>query len=174
MTGGVRSVARIAVFSALAYVLALISAPIPNVSFIYIVVFAAGVLFGASTGAAVGIIGEFLWTVFNPYGMAMLPITAAQIAALMIIGVCGGFLHDSAALLKCTRKGYVLFAVWGLVCGLVFQVIVGSAGAYLFGPFWEMLLAGFGFSLLTILSNVVIFPVCYPLVVKLAARERGS
>jgi hypothetical protein len=174
MTEGVRGLARIAVFSALAYALALASAYIPNVSFIYIVIFAAGVLFGPWSGLAVGAIGEFLWTVFNPLGPAMLPIMAAQIAAMMIIGACGGFLHGSAIVQKVRGRGFVFLALWGLTCGLIFQIILNAASAFLFGPFWEMLIAGLTFSIATILSNALIFPVCYPLVVKLAARERAS
>jgi hypothetical protein len=139
-------VARVALFSALAYVLALASFYIPNVSLIFIAVFACGALFGGKTGVAAGGLGMFLWTVFNPFGMAPLPVTIAQIIGMIIVGA--------------------------LLSGLTFQVIVSGVSAWLFGPFWASLSAGLLFMLVTIISNAVIFPACYPLVVKLAARER--
>ena len=164
--------ARVALFSALAYVSALISVYIPNVSLIFIVVFAAGALFGLTAGLMVGGLGMFLWTVFNPYGMASLPITISQIAGMMLVGGLGATIAGSSVVRKVVSHGFFVFGLLGLVAGLIFQIIVSLVLAWLYGPFWPSLLSNLSFALLTILSNAIIFPLCYPLLVRLKNRER--
>ncbi len=165
-------VARVALFSALAYVLALASFYIPNVSLSFIAVFACGALFGGKSGVAAGGLGMFLWTVFNPFGMAPLPVTIAQIIGMIIVGALGATVTGSAIMHRMLPRGFWMFSFLGLLSGLAFQVIVSGVSAWLFGPFWASLSAGLVFALATIISNAIIFPACYPLVVKLAARER--
>ena len=77
-------VARIALFSALVYVLSWGTSYLPNVNFIFFIVFSAGFLWGAVPGILVGLIGMGLWTAFNPYGPAPAPIMMAQ-----VIGAAG-------------------------------------------------------------------------------------
>ena len=164
--------ARVALFSALAYVLALASMYIPNVSLAFIAIFACGALYGARTGIAAGGVGMFLWTVFNPLGMAAVPVTAAQIAGMMIVGGLGAGISRSMIMTRVVARGFWTFGVLGFLSGLLYQVIVGGVNAWLYGPFWQSLSAGLIFSLATIISNGLIFPACYPLVVKLAVRGR--
>jgi len=164
--------AGVALFSALAYVSALISVYIPNVSLIFIVVFAAGALFGLTAGLMVGGLGMFLWTVFNPYGMASLPITISQIAGMILVGGLGATMAGSSVVRKVVSHGFFVFGLLGLVAGLIFQIIVSLVLAWLYGPFWPSLLSNLSFALLTILSNAIIFPLCYPLLVRLKNRER--
>lgn len=167
-----RFAARVALFAALAYILALASVYIPNVSLSFIAVFASGALFGLKTGVAAGGLGMFLWTVFNPYGMAMIPITIAQIFGMMLVGALGATVAGSVFMRYVQRRGFWIFAVMGTAAGLLYQIIVGVVNAWIFGPFWASLSAGLVFSLATIISNALIFPACYPLVVRLANRER--
>jgi uncharacterized membrane protein len=165
-------VARVAIFSALAYVLALISMYIPNVSLSFIAVFACGALFGTKTGLSAGGLGMFLWSVFNPYGMAAVPVTLAQIIGMMIVGVLGGTIASLALMRAVVPRGFWLFGIMGLITGFVYQIIVSGVNAWLFGPFWQSLEAGLAFALITIVSNAIIFPACYPVIVKLAVRGR--
>ena len=169
-----RLAARVALFSALAYVAALITVYIPNVSLSFIVIFAAGVLFGLKAGLMVGALGEFLWTVFNPLGMASLPITLAQITGMALVGVLGAAVRQSSLLDKAVGQGFWLFALLGLTAGLIYQLILNLVGAWLFQPFWPSLLAGLAFSLATVVSNGFIFALAYPFLVKLVARERKN
>lgn len=164
--------ARVALLAALAYVAALASIYIPNVSLSFIVIFASGAVFGITTGMAVGGIGEFLWTVFNPLGMASLPVTIAQVVAMMLVGGIGAVVRRRAIMTKTAPLGFAVFALLGLSCGAVFQLILNGVDTLLYGQSWKYLMAGLGFSLATIVSNAIIFPVCYPVVVRLAARER--
>ncbi len=163
--------ARVALFAALAYVLAYASVFIPNVSLIYIVFFASGVLYGLRMGIMIAGVGEFIWTIFNPYGMAPVTTTISQIIAMMLIGALGAVFFHSKLISKISWKGFTLFAVNGLLAGLIFQVVLTSVDAWLYGPFWQYLMAGLGFAVLNIVSNGVIFPVFYPVVVQLAKKE---
>lgn len=163
--------ARVALFSALAYVFALASVYIPNVSFIFIVVFAAGVLYGLNAGLMVGGIGEFMWTVFNPLGMAPMSTTVAQIIGMMLVGAMGASLVDSRHLDRTTPVGFGLFAAFGLATGFVFQIVVSGVDAWLYGPFWQYLTAGIWFFVLTIVFNGLIFPACYPILIRVRKRE---
>ncbi len=167
-----RFAARVALFAALAYILALASVYIPNVSLSFIAVFAGGALFGLETGISAGGLGMFLWTVFNPYGMAVIPVTIAQIGGMMLVGALGATVAGSMIMRHVQRRGFWIFALLGTAGGLLYQIIVGTVNAWMFGPFWASLSAGLIFSLATIISNALIFPACYPLVVRLANRER--
>lgn len=169
-----KQTARVALFSALAYVAALASFYIPNVSLIFIVIFISGAIWGLHAGLIVGGMGEFLWTFFNPFGMAPLPMTLAQIGGMMIVGALGASVYKSSRLKKTTPAGFALFAFLGLAAGLSFQLIVNGVDTLLYGQSWTYLMAGLGFSLATIVSNILIFPVCYPLTVKIAAKESGA
>ncbi len=163
--------ARVALFSALAYILALASVYLPNVSLSFIAVFTCGALFGGKTGMAAGGLGMFLWTVFNPFGMAPVPTTIAQVVGMIIVGALGATVAGSAIMRAVVPRGFAMFALLGVVSGLIFQILVSVVSAWLFGPFWESLSAGLMFALITIVSNGLIFPACYPLIVKLAVRE---
>lgn len=163
--------ARVALFSALAYVFALASVYIPNVSLSFIAVFASGALFGLRAGLIVGALGQFLWSLFNPYGMALPPTAIAQIIAMMLVGALGASLFRSPVLHKTTPRGFWIFGGMGLAAGLIFQIILNGVDAWIYGPFWQRLYAGLAFSIATVVSNGLIFPACYPLVVKLAVRE---
>ncbi|MFH1699028.1 MAG: ECF transporter S component [Candidatus Zixiibacteriota bacterium] len=166
-----RLIARVAIFSALAYVFAYASFYIPNVSLIFIVIFTAGAIYGIRVGILVGGIGEFLWTVFNPFGMTTIPTMVSQIVGMILVGILGGFLYGFPFLKKVSLTGFIIFAIYGLLSGLVFQILLNGVEAWLYGPFWEYLLAGMSFALFTIFSNMVIFPVCYPAIVRLYNTE---
>ncbi|MDD4051357.1 MAG: hypothetical protein PHR28_05595 [candidate division Zixibacteria bacterium] len=164
--------ARVALFSALAYVAALVSVYIPNVSLSFVVIFTAGTLFGFKTGLAVGGLGEFLWTVFNPLGMAPVPTTCAQVAAMMLIGGSGVLAAGRSYSIRTSPLGFAAYALFGLMTGLIFQIIVNGVDTLLYGRSWKYFAAGLVFSLATIISNAVLFPLFYPVVVRLTARVR--
>ncbi len=167
-----RFIARAAVLCALAYVSALVSVYIPNVSLIYVVVFASGALLGFSGGLAVGGIGMFLWTVFNPYGMAPVPTAISQVVGMMLVGLVGALVSRSPLISRTSSRGFWVFGLLGLMAGILYQLCVSLMQAVLYGPFWPALASNIGFALLTIASNIIIFAVCYPLVVKLVGRMR--
>lgn len=167
-----RFIARAALFSALAYVFALLSFYIPNVSLIFIVIFASGALLGLSGGLVVGGLGMLLWTVFNPFGMTSLPMTLSQITGAMAVGALGAVLTKSSLLRQTVTRGWSIFALFGFLTAFIYQLFVSLTLAYLYGPFWPALASNLAFAVIMIFSNIIIFIVCYPLVVKL--KQRGS
>ena len=74
MTGSVRLISRIALFAALFYVLSWGTAFLPNVNLGFLVAFTAGLLWGAVPGMLVGAVGMGIFTMFNPYGPATVPV----------------------------------------------------------------------------------------------------
>jgi uncharacterized membrane protein len=174
MKGDGKFAARVALFSALAYVAALVSIYIPNVSLSFIVIFASGTLFGFKTGLAVGGLGEFLWTVFNPLGMAPVPTTCAQVIAMMLVGGSGALAAGHTYSTRITVRGLAAYVLFGLIAGLIFQIILNGADTLLYGRSWKYFAAGLVFSLVTIISNAVLFPLFYPVVVRLTARVRRT
>ncbi len=172
MKSSSRFVARVAILSALAYVAALASLYIPNVSLIFIVVFASGAVLGITTGLSVGALGMLLWTVFNPLGMASLPITIAQVTGMTCVGALGGVISQSRLMAAVSFVGFLIMIVMGLTSGLVFQIIMNGVSAWLYQPFWPSFVSGLLFSVATIISNAILYPICYPVLVRLATRER--
>ena len=85
----VQKITRIALFSALIYVLSWGTFYLPNVSLVFFIVFIAGYMWGLGSGILIGAIGMGLWTFFNPYGPAQIPIMAAQIVGAAFSGVVG-------------------------------------------------------------------------------------
>jgi len=172
MKNRARTVAGMAIFTALAYVSALASVAIPNVSLIFIVVFFAGLLFGKGPGLMVGALGEFLWTSFNPYGMPAVPLILAQVIGMACVGLGGGFLSKKAFLRKHDRRGYFIFALMGLFTASVFQILVSITLALLYGPFWPSLFSNLYFALITVISSTLIFGFSYPIALKIYRREQ--
>ncbi|MFH2056942.1 MAG: hypothetical protein ABIJ61_13370 [bacterium] len=94
-----REVAAVGVFAALAYAGSFALLIFPNVTLSILLVFFAGYLIGKRGGLFVGVVSALLISLFNPYGLAFLPILIAQVAAYALIGFVGGMCSSSAAAL---------------------------------------------------------------------------
>lgn len=158
-------------FVALAYVSALASYFIPNVSLIFIAVFSAGALFGLKSGLIVGLLGEFLWTFLNPVGPAPPPTMIGQILGMIAVGALGGTIYNRQFMRQPSKLGYWSLFHLGLTCGLTFQIILTAVEMAAYGLTWQYLTLGLSFSIFTIVSNGIIFPFCYPFLVRLKNRE---
>lgn len=169
-----RKLAGMAIFSAMAYVAALISFYIPNVNLNFVVVFFGGLLFGVGPGIIIGALGMFLWTTFNPLGMAEFPVMLAQVAGMSVTGLLGGLMAGQSLVCKYKSYGFLIFLLLGLLSGLIFQLFVSGTFAALYGPFWPQLYSNMAWALLTIVSNAVIFSVCYPIAIRITTRERTT
>lgn len=173
MTGNSRLLARIALFSALIYVLSLGSAAIPNIKPLFFIVFSAGYLWGAFPGSLVGAIGMGLWTFFNPYGPAPIPVAFAQIFGAMLCGLTGAFFSRFIQLDNLQVRDYVLLVVAGIICTLLFFIPVSIVDAWLYQPFRVRFISSMIFSGWAILSNAVIFPLLFRLLRPFYVREKN-
>nr|MBN2277594.1 ECF transporter S component [candidate division Zixibacteria bacterium] len=173
MKAGITQITRVAIFAALVFIFSYFTSLLYNVNPSFFIVFAAGFAWGIWPGIGVGVIGFFLWSNFNPFGPAPFPLLLSQLLGISFSAIIGAF----AARLPITFRRLnlnVIFilALSGLLCGLIFHLIVDIVDAYLFQPFWPRLIGGLLFSLITIVSNAIIFPLLHP-VLKLMI-DRGK
>ncbi|MFH1686061.1 MAG: hypothetical protein ABIE70_00900 [bacterium] len=152
-----RLITRIALFSALVYLLSWATAFMPNVNLVFFIVFTSGLVWGALPGVLVGLVGMGLWTAFNPYGPAMLPIMVAQCLGAGCSGPVGA-LFDRTGWRDASRLGLgIRLASAALACTAVFYLPVNLIDAWLFQPFWPRFVVSMVWSGWALASNVFIF-----------------
>jgi hypothetical protein len=179
MSFSARKLALMGVLIALAIALKLPILSVPNVEFFTFIVFSSGYLLGMIGGAAVGIISMSIYTSFvTPYGLPPLPIAFAQVFSMALIGFAGGlaFRLCRSALRPDFYLGTVAviltMGMAGLVLTIIYDLFTNLATALVVGQFWPVMIAALPFALLHILSNVVIFVVLSPLLLKMARFHR--
>lgn len=162
--------ARIALFSALIYVLSWSTAFLPNVNFAFLIAFTAGYLWGAVPGIMVGGVGMWLWTSFNPYGPAALPIAAAQVIGMAACGLVG-YMSRRMMGYSGTGRSRLVLGVAGLICTLAFYLPVSLLDAWLFQPFWPRLIFGLPYVGISLVANLILFPLSLAIIVQIRKRE---
>lgn len=171
MTLTPRLITRIGLFAALFYVLSLSFVALPNVNPGFFVIFSAGFLWGPVPGILVGAVGMGAWTMFNPFGPALPPISAAQVIGMSQVGLFGWLV----SLLKWKQWSpltcVLLLAIAGMVSAILFFLPVNMMDAILFKPFWPRFIAGATMSLLALLTNAILFPILFVVTARLYDRE---
>ena len=164
-----------AIFAALCYVAMLPMVGFYNVFLTLFICFAAGTLLGAGWGFLTGMIGMFLCSYFNPLGASLPPIMLAQMLGAGFSGWLGGVAGKRFVADPHSPTRFALIGGLGFVTALVYHILVDLADAWLWGPFWARLQIGLVSSLVTIVSNIVIFMVLSPVlkVLKGVVRYRG-
>jgi len=154
-------VARVALFAALVYVLSWGTSYLPNINFVFFIVFSAGLLWGAVPGMLVGAVGMGLWTLFNPYGPAAIPVMLAQVIGSAGSGLVGAVMRPLArdARLSGIRLYHLVAAA--VACTLAFFIPVSVVDAWIFGPFVERLAGGMIWAGVSLVANIVIFPLLF-------------
>ena len=171
MTTRVRMIPRVALLAAMIYVLSWATSYFPNVNLAFFIAFSAGYVWGAWPGMAVGALGMWLWTSFNPLGPAMPLVAVAQVVGL---GLCGmlGFLFR--AVLGDGGVGMIrtmLLLLAALLCTLVFYIPVSVVDAWVIQPFWPRLWGGLAFSLISLVANLLIFPFLFGVTRRICERQ---
>jgi hypothetical protein len=171
MISGPRLLTRIGLFSALVYVLSWGTTFLPNVNLIFFVVFTAGMLWGLVPGILVGVVGMGLWTTFNPFGPALLPIMLAQVLGAAASGTVGALFARHQLVGK---SGAVLLAsllTAATLCTALFFIPLSLVDAWLFQPFWPRFVGGLLWALISLGSNLLIFPLLFPAARHLYLKE---
>jgi hypothetical protein len=172
MTMSPRLLARIALFSALIYVLSWGTSYLPNVSLIFFLVFAAGFVWGAMAGALIGAIGMGIWTSLNPYGPAGLPVMIAQVLGAATGGPVGAVFSR----LDWRRKSNLRLVPWlilaAILCTLLYYLPVNVVDAWLYQPFWPRFTVGLLWMLISMGFNALIFPLLFGVIRFLYQREQ--
>jgi len=174
MTLQPRLITRIALFAALIYVLAWATAPLLNVKLSFFMAFAAGFLWGLIPGILAGGLGQWLWTVFNPYGPATPWVMIAQVVGLAGCGALGRLFRNPVLGASSSTTRMVRLALAAALCTLVFFVPVSLVDAWVYQPFWPRLIGGLPFAAISLGANLLIFPLLFGVVRHLYERERAS
>ena len=168
MKKGIESIGIVVIMSALGVAGGYLFSFIPNVEVISAIIFITGFLTGLTGGMLTGTIIFVIYGFFNPYGPSPLPFLLIQCFAGGIIGV-GGFVQR-----KYRLDTMYLFMVSGLVLTFLYDLITNLGGFILFPTgktLLAYLIAGIPFSVIHMVSNVLIFGfVVHPLINKLKRR----
>jgi hypothetical protein len=168
----VRDLARIGGLLAAAFVLKLPAMGVPNIEPFTLIFFFIGFRYGTVWGAAVGALGELLYSTLNPFGPALPPVTLAQVIGMALAGLAGGGAarFDPGGVFTQTRRwGLVLTAV---LITLVYDLLTNLAMVWTLGNLWAWLLAGIPFSALHIVSNCLLFALAFPALQKIVPRRQ--
>jgi uncharacterized membrane protein len=166
-----RLLTRVAMFSALVYVANFALAWIPNVKLGYFIIFSAGYLWGLKAGIGVGAIGQGMFTLFNPFGPAAFPVMLAQIFGGAAMGAVGAWWHKYKVHEKGAKTAVLLNVIASIVCTLVYFIPVNVVEAWFLQPFWAQLVGSVPFTLIALGSNVLIFPLLFPVIAYLYRKE---
>lgn len=163
-----RKLALSGVLVALAIVLKLPILSVPNVEFFTFVVFSSGFLLGIIEGCLVGIISMSLYTsIITPYGLPPLPIAFAQVFSMALIGIAGGLSRMLCTILP-KRLKFLTLGLFGLGLTLIYDLLTNLATAYVMGQFLPVMISAIPFALVHVLSNMAIFVVLTPVLLKLS------
>jgi hypothetical protein len=155
----VRSAAGVGALAALAVAGGFFLAGVPNVEIITLIVFASGWLLGVKRGAAVGVVGMFVFTLANPYGAAVPLLAFAQVACMGLIGACGGVWSQAAGDGSAVP---VALGLLGALLTLVYDVATNVAIGISFSQVRPTLIAGLPFAIVHVLANSLIFALAGP------------
>ncbi len=161
-----RTVAAIGIFAALAYSGSFVLMVLPNATLSLLIIFFSGYCIGVVPGAASGAIAAALISLFNPYGIAALPLLLSQILGYILIGGLGGILRDRLNL-KSRPVYFALLGLLGIVTALLYHIPVSIVDAWLYGPFRERLIMSASFVFITVVSNIIFFVIFFPILAKL-------
>ena len=175
MSFSAKKLALTGILIALAIALKLPILSVPNVEFFTFIVFSSGYLLGMTGGILVGIISISIYTtLITPYGLPPLPIAFAQIFCMALIGSAGGlaFKFNVVPLERnSTLRSFfpfLIMGIFGLILTIIYDLFTNLATAFVIGQFLPVMVAAIPFALIHILSNVIIFVVLAPLLLKMS------
>ncbi len=157
--------------TAMAVVIGYLFAGVPNVEFYTATVFISGCIVGPVYGAAIGATSEFLFSVFNPLGMAMPNLLIAQIISMAVVGWCGGYYFKKNPQISFTIKKMLLLGAIGFLLTLFFDVMTTlSFTLFMVGANFQKMvvsfLYGMSFYLIHLTINTVTFIFIVPVILK--------
>lgn len=147
--------------------------PIPNLELLTLVSFCSGVLLGARDGAMVGGLTEFLFTLFNPYGMAHPLVTASQVLGMALPGVAGGWAMRLGIPARGITGRIAFLVPAAVVVTLWFDLLTNLASGLVYGQLGAILIGGIPFALIHVGTNALLFAVLGVPLVPVFARYRS-
>ena len=146
--------------------------PIPNFEVLTLVVFSSGVLLGAADGALVGALSEAVFSLLNPYGAAHPLVTLAQVSGMALAGVAGGLAARWGLPTWSLLPRAIALGLFAVALTAFFDLVTNLATGVLYGQMSVVLLGGIPFSLVHIVTNVLLFAAIGTPLVGVFARYR--
>ncbi|MGB9561495.1 MAG: ECF transporter S component [bacterium] len=157
----ISKITLIAAFVGLAVGFGYALAFLPNIELITFTIFTSGIILGPIYAALVGILSFSIYSAFNPYGMAPLPLFIVQIFSGGIIGLFGGIFSKGLKKIKKHHLRALLASTIGIVVTVIYDILTNIAAYISIGnpelSLWVFIVAGLSFSLLHIISNGLVF-----------------
>jgi len=163
-----RNIAFNGIFIALILGVGYALAFVPNVELLTAMIFLAGTLMGIRRGVLIGIMGEFLFSAFNPMGSGLLfpPMLIAQLIAMAIVGFAGGVFRGYVLRWKISFLNILLIGIIGFILTLFYDILVSSAfpvsAGFSLNEVVATVIAGFAFSVVHLIGNTLIFILIVP------------
>lgn len=173
MSRDLRIITRVAIFASLVFVFSYLSMFLYNINLGFFIIFSAGFLWGIWPGIGTAVIGYFLWSNFNPYGPVPFPLLMSQMLGVSLIVFVGVFASKIIMPEKKDRRYLFILALSGSLAGLLYHIPVDIVDALIYQPFWPRLIGGLFFSLITIVSCGIIFPLFYPALKFMYVKEKS-
>jgi uncharacterized membrane protein len=137
----------------------------PNVKLMDLFVFVGGFISGPYDGAVIGALSWMVYGLLNPHGW-ILTILVATIFGEMVYGIAGGIIGKIRS-----QAGRIELSFLALVCTIFYDFVTNVAFALTFKiPIKMTLLTGIPFSLIHEFSNVVLFFLVGPELIKFIDR----
>ena len=158
-----------AIFSAVSIGLGFMFMMIPNVEFISVTVFLAGLTLGGIMGVLVGSTTMLIYSTMNPLGSGLIyfPLLIGQIIAMAGVGMMGSIM---AGLLRTSLPfTNIMIGLAGL-CGLIASILYDRITTFVYpisaGYSWKETVAytisGLLFTTMHLVSNIAIFGIVVP------------
>ncbi len=155
-----------AIFIALAIAGGLVLVQFPNVEMVMVTIFLAGFLLGIARGVFVGGVAEFLYSFFNPYGVAAPPLLLAQVFSMACAGAAGGFVGK---FYRTRTPPFWLLGGCGFILTLFFDLNTTLSFTLFIESPWQGFVAAMAFGapfyLTHIGTNTLIFSVLLPILI---------
>jgi len=154
---------RVGLWSAAVVAVGYLLSLIPNVEGVTITVALAGATLGTRAGIAVGIIGEALYSLFNPWGPPGFFLLLAQCVGMAtaggLAGVLSPFLSSNRLPVRLTWGAFgIVMSLWfDLVTTLSFPLLAGMTGVSLTTIF----LAQIPFTAVKMIVNAALFATAF-------------
>ena len=163
---------RASIFCALAIGMGFSLILVPNIELITVIVFMSGLMLGLRWGALVGGTAIFIYSGLNPMGsgLSFPPLFFMQIIGMAITGFIGGLFKSFFLSKKTSMISLICLGFLGFFCTFIYDFLTLisyplSAGLGMSG-IMAALVKGIGFTLLHEISNVIVFIVTVPKVIK--------
>ncbi len=172
-----RRIALMSLWTGLIVTVGMVFALIPNVELIILSAFLGGLALGPRRGFIVAMVGEAIFSALNPMGSGLgFPVLFLfQIISIGISGLTGGMLsrflakEHTSLMIAITLGfiGFLLTMIYDALTALSFPISSGMTE----GTVWATLSVGLIFFVTHLVSNIILFSLFGPGLVRLVLRQ---